>query len=138
MISLLMLPAVALLAISILLVVLARRAQANTDAASPRKFLVPAMQVAAAVSAARVLIFWYLVYRQWTRTEDLSELYLIVFVFPELLLTRDTGLLSWSDVALSTILLVGGSAFMIAALALPVWIYLDRSGREKASVWRSS
>jgi uncharacterized membrane protein len=74
------------------------------------------MNVAYVVSFIRVMILWYVTYREWSHNESLSELPLMVLLLPELLLMpggRSTPATMW----ISTGLLVAGSFGMVSGLA---------------------
>ena len=93
------------------------------------------MLVGGGVALVRVVILWYVTYRQWSGNESLFELPLIILLFPELLVmpnNRPTAANMW----VSTGILVVGSFAVVSALALLVWIYvawgtMRQSGRNR-------
>lgn len=109
-----------LLVLVVLLTLTAARAgRANRHPASPRKpFWILTMRFGGLVALVRIVILWYLTYREWTGTQSLSLLPLILLLYPEGLLLPPTWRLTTTHVWLFSGLLIIGSLIMTGVVAL--------------------
>ena len=76
------------------------------------------MKFAGLVALLRVSILWYVTYREWTGTQSLTLLPLVLLLYPEGLLLGPTWRLTATNVWLFSGLLTVGSFIMTAVGAL--------------------
>ncbi len=95
-----------------------RPGQAKRDSAlAQRRFWISTMKVGGLVAVLRVSILWYLTYREWTGTQSLSLLPLILVLYPEGLLFPPAWSLTTNGVWLFSGLLAIGSLTMTSTVA---------------------
>jgi hypothetical protein len=85
---------------------------------------ISAIEIGVVVALFRVSILWYLTYLNWSGQESLSELPLVLLLFPEALAMSHKWTLTASNVwLLSTLLTVGSvtAALVVAAMVRTVW-----------------
>ncbi len=108
-----------LLVVLVLVAAAARARRVKRDAAAlPTRFWISAMKVGGLVALLRVSILWYLTYREWTGTQSLSLLPLLLLLYPEGLLVAPTSSPTAADVWLLRGLLAVGSLVMTVVAAL--------------------
>lgn len=96
----------------------AKRHPKTDCAASRRRFWISTMKFAGWVALLRVSILWYVTYREWTGTQSLTLLPLVLLLYPEGLLARPRWGLTATNVWLFSGLLTIGSYIMTVVVGL--------------------
>jgi hypothetical protein len=87
--------------------------------ASPRRrFWISAMKFGGVVALLRVSVLWYVTYREWTGTQSLSLLPLVLLLYPEGLLLPPTWSLTATLIWLFSGLLTIGSLTITVVVGL--------------------